>query len=233
MFPCSISLSSRNTRFLFLVWSPFLCARSRARARALTNPLVCLSFSPCLSLPPTLRKAPSSSLSRTVAYPRALTCEVSKTGVPSYVLRHYARLAMGKGWWEGWKRRGGGRAKEGKRKRKRDSEQWVSTGQGGGGWRWRWGRREAKGTSGGWTERRGKGGPEELNERVGGEGPKEGVAVATLGGFEGERVKSGEVGGESCRGGSASGRDKTWTDLTWLPPPCRREYSGGLNRGTR
>lgn len=40
----------------------------------------------------------SLSLSRRVAYSRALTCEVSKTGVSSYVLRHYAGLAIEEGW---------------------------------------------------------------------------------------------------------------------------------------
>lgn len=50
----------------------------------------------------------------------------------------------------------------------------------------------------------------------------EGVATAaatttTTAGHEGEGgTRSGEAGGEPCRGGS-SGRDKTWTDLTWSP----------------
>lgn len=50
-----------------------------------------------LSLPP-LSTVPS--FSGAAAYPRALTCEVSKTGVPSYVLRHCAIRdgeGMGKG----------------------------------------------------------------------------------------------------------------------------------------
>lgn len=118
-FPCSVFLdrpdfslspfdlpSLRFVRSFFLSLppslshsvSPFLyryLARAHAAPRLSLSLSIRLSFSP--SLPP-LSTVPS--FSGAAAYPRALTCEVSKTGVPSYVLRHCAIRdgeGMGKG----------------------------------------------------------------------------------------------------------------------------------------
>lgn len=85
-------------------------------SRLIPLPAFALSFSPSLAhgrslalfLPPLRRFLLS------LVQSRALTCEVSRAGVPSYVLRH---CAMGKGWRKGWRKR---RNKESEREREKE-----------------------------------------------------------------------------------------------------------------